>query len=310
MERSFAPFTGRVADVDIRSLRVFCAVVRNGGLSLAEAELQISLSAISRDIANLEGRTGLKLCTRGKSGFALTDAGRRFHKEALGLLQVVDNFGKQIGNLYADGRSAINVGVVDLLWSHPSGKITRILSAFSRAEKKAHLNMRLLSPNEIEHGVKGGTLDAGLVISRRKISSLSYEKLFVENNFLYCGQGHPLFDRPDDDMSLSEIRTYPFAGRVSPRVASMRWKLARQATCDGADLIAMLISTGDYLGFLPEHFVASLADATRFRAILPSKINASIPVFLVTRRPASDNKLVHSLVRITRRVNDEDRRDT
>ncbi len=64
-------FTGS----DIRLLRVFEAVVKNGGFTAAQGELNISQSTISNHITALEQRLGVTLHQRGRGGFWLTDKG-------------------------------------------------------------------------------------------------------------------------------------------------------------------------------------------------------------------------------------------
>nr|WP_207900463.1 LysR family transcriptional regulator [Shinella sp. JR1-6] len=57
-----------VTDVDLRLLRLFARVVRCGGFTAAQAELNMSQSNISMHIGNLERRLGYGLCERGKGG--------------------------------------------------------------------------------------------------------------------------------------------------------------------------------------------------------------------------------------------------
>ena len=62
---------GQLSDLDIRLLRVFRVIVECGGVSAAELELNISRSAISRHLKDLEIRMGgLNLCHRGRAGFS------------------------------------------------------------------------------------------------------------------------------------------------------------------------------------------------------------------------------------------------
>lgn len=70
-------FHGRIPidTADIRLFRIFVVVARAGGLTAAQPELNLSLSSVSEKIAALEQRFGLRLCNRGRSGFALTAEG-------------------------------------------------------------------------------------------------------------------------------------------------------------------------------------------------------------------------------------------
>jgi len=60
-------------DIDLRLLRVFKAVADAGGLSNAQAVLNLNPSTISTQLSTLEAQLGYTLCQRGRSGFKLTE---------------------------------------------------------------------------------------------------------------------------------------------------------------------------------------------------------------------------------------------
>ena len=72
----------RVADADLRLLRIFATVVECKGFAVAQAELNLSASSISGYISALEQRLGVRLCTRGRAGFSITDKGAVIYREA------------------------------------------------------------------------------------------------------------------------------------------------------------------------------------------------------------------------------------
>ncbi len=65
-----------LSDLDLRLIRVFLAIVDAGGISSAQATLNVGQSTISTQLATLETRLGYRLCERGRGGFALTVARR------------------------------------------------------------------------------------------------------------------------------------------------------------------------------------------------------------------------------------------
>ena len=73
----------QVSDFDIRLLKLFRSVVECGGFSAAESVLGIGRSAISQQMSDLEQRLGLRLCQRGRAGFALTEEGREVYQLSL-----------------------------------------------------------------------------------------------------------------------------------------------------------------------------------------------------------------------------------
>ncbi len=75
MARRREVLSGQLSDTDLRLLKIYRKVVECGGFSAAEIALQISRAAISMAMNDLETRLGLRLCQRGRGGFALTEEG-------------------------------------------------------------------------------------------------------------------------------------------------------------------------------------------------------------------------------------------
>jgi hypothetical protein len=62
-----------VRSLDLKLLKVFVAVVENGGFSAAQASLNVGQSTISGYMRDLELRLGMRLCNRGISVCALSN---------------------------------------------------------------------------------------------------------------------------------------------------------------------------------------------------------------------------------------------
>jgi len=91
---------GQVGDYEIRLLKVFKTVVECGGFSAAETVLNISRSTISVHMANLEQRLKLKLCSRGRAGFALTDEGAIIYESVRRLFSQLEDFRSTVNALH------------------------------------------------------------------------------------------------------------------------------------------------------------------------------------------------------------------
>ena len=87
----------RVSDADLRLLRIFATVVDCKGFAAAQADLNLSSPSISSYIAALEQRLGIRLCSRGRGGFALTDKGALIYREAQRLFGAVEEFAASAG---------------------------------------------------------------------------------------------------------------------------------------------------------------------------------------------------------------------
>jgi DNA-binding transcriptional LysR family regulator len=75
---------------EISDLRVFTRIVAAGSLSEAARRTFSSLPAVSRRLAALETRLGVRLIDRGPRRFTLTDEGSLLHERAVAILRDLD----------------------------------------------------------------------------------------------------------------------------------------------------------------------------------------------------------------------------
>ena len=106
-----------LADVDLRLLRVYQAVVRNRGLANAQDELGVTQATISNQLSQLEMRLGMRLCERGRSGFSLTEDGRLIFDASQNLFRSIDNFRSVVGSVRGELTGEVHFGTADAMWS-------------------------------------------------------------------------------------------------------------------------------------------------------------------------------------------------
>ena len=75
---------------EISDLRLLTQVVAAGSLTAAAERLDSSLPAVSRRLAALESRLGVRLIDRNARRFNLTEEGTLLHERALRILAEVD----------------------------------------------------------------------------------------------------------------------------------------------------------------------------------------------------------------------------
>lgn len=75
---------------DLLDLRIFSKVVATGSLSGAARELDLSLAVVSKRLASLEQRLGLRLMQRTTRRQSLTVEGQAFHERCIRILSEVD----------------------------------------------------------------------------------------------------------------------------------------------------------------------------------------------------------------------------
>ena len=281
---------GQLSDMDIRLLRVFKSVVECGGMAAAELELNIGTSTISRHIKDLETRLGLNLCRRGRAGFALSAEGEQIYTETLRLLAGADAFRSSVDEIHQRMGGQLNIAVFDKTASNPAAHIGAAIARFCELAPEVSLHLHVAPLNTIERGVLDGQFQVGVIPGHRSSDTLSYDELFAETMYLYCGAQHTLFQT---DLAVPEpadwdgLRAYDFAGLGyhSPNMEiSQQMRLARKATGYDQESIATLILSGKYLGFLPDHYAQPFVASGHMRAVKPELFRYACSFFCIVRR--------------------------
>lgn len=95
---------------EISDLRLFARVVAAGSLSEAARRIRSSLPAVSRRLAAMEKRLGVRLIERGPRRFALTDEGCLLHERAVAILRELDDAEAEASSKAKHPRGHLRVG--------------------------------------------------------------------------------------------------------------------------------------------------------------------------------------------------------
>lgn len=101
----------RVAMERSGEMEVFVRVVQEGGFSAAARTLDLTPSAVSKLIARLEDRLGVRLLARTTRALSLTEEGEAYHRSALRLLQELNEAEQILSRGTMRGRLRVNVSV-------------------------------------------------------------------------------------------------------------------------------------------------------------------------------------------------------
>lgn len=278
---------GQIGDMDLRLLRVFKAVVDCGGMAAAELELNIGTSTVSRHIKDLETRLGLTLCRRGRAGFALTPEGEKIYAQTSQLLAATDAFRSSVDEIHQRMGGQLQVAVFDKTASNPASHIAEAIAHFHAGAPDVGLNLHVATLTAIERGVLDGQFHVGIIPGHRASDVLDYTPLFDEHMLLYCGTHHALWNADHHALDWDTLAKHAFAGLGyhSPNMElSQRMRLPRRATGFDQESIATLILSGQFLGFLPDHYAESFVRRGLMQAVRPDLLNYACQFFAITRK--------------------------
>ncbi len=261
-----------IDNIDIRLIRIFIRVVEAGGLSAAQTDLNLSLSTISEKIAALEQRLGVTLCKRGRGGFQLTESGRMVFEECQRLTGTLDQFSRKVAGLRSNLGGTLSIGMVDNIISDPASPLSAGIAKLVEAAPALQLQLDIRSPGELLRDLVARKLDLAISSFPRMALGLSYIDLYEESHNFYCGAEHPLFPLADESIGIDEVRTHRIIGRSYWAARDIKiFAIANpHATVSNMEAEAMLILSGCFLGYLPDHYAAQFVAAGRMRPIRPN----------------------------------------
>ena len=150
--------------MDLPSLIVlFARVVDAGSFSAASRELEQSPSAVSKQIARLEDRVGVRLLVRSKHGVSLTEDGQVFYEQCAEIRQRIDiaeemvvSFGDHpkgqlhVAATVAFGKAQILPVLPSFMQAHPEVRISVDLSDRKRDFAHEQIDVAVLFTEQIE----------------------------------------------------------------------------------------------------------------------------------------------------------------
>jgi DNA-binding transcriptional LysR family regulator len=181
---------------EMSELRLFARMVAAGSLSETARRLNSSLPAMSRRLAGLERRLGVRLVDRSTRRFTLTEEGSRYHDRAVKILADLDEAEAEISATVVSPQGHIRVGAPLEIGRR---RFAPLIAEFSRKYPRITIELSL---SEAFVDVIGDDLDVGVhadhraganVITRKILSS---RRVLVASPDYLAKHGAPA--KPDD----------------------------------------------------------------------------------------------------------------
>ncbi|MGR3615413.1 MAG: LysR family transcriptional regulator [Paracoccaceae bacterium] len=298
-----------LSKADLHLLYVFCKVVDARGFSAAQITLNVAASTISRQISDLETRLGMRLCQRGRKGFRLTDKGEIVYAASHKLFSALDQFGETVDGTRGKLVGRLTVAAIDNWVFNNDAPIMGALEEFTRIAPDVAIEMHSLAPDNIEVAVQNGQIALGVGVFHKHKPGLIYETLGFERIGLYCSSGHPLFFADTTAQVEEHLSQSNFCKRAylnEDLVAPVSQGLKSTASAHQIEGVAMMVLTGQYIGYLPESFASIWLREGRMRSIGDGMFDLKSEIKLVRPRGVEPNLVIRTffdLVRKSARLN-------
>ncbi len=157
--------------MEIRVLRYFIQIAREGNMSRAAEVLHVSQPTLSKQMTDLESELGKKLFIRTSSGLNLTDEGMLLRKRAEDILEMVDKTTDEFKSLDNITGGDVQIGCAE---SYQIKYLAQVIQKL----KKEYPDLRYhLSSGNTEHvteRLNKGLLDFAVIVQPPDLSKYNY----------------------------------------------------------------------------------------------------------------------------------------
>lgn len=156
---------------EISDLRLFVRIVAAGSLSETARRINSSLPAVSRRLAAMESRLGVRLINRGSRHFSLTEEGALLHERGLVILGELDTTEAEVSARLNTPQGHIRIGAPLEIGRR---RIAPLIAGFSARYPRVTIEL-VLSDSFTD--VAGDDLDVGLLIDKPTDTSMISRRL-------------------------------------------------------------------------------------------------------------------------------------
>lgn len=237
-----------------RFLRYFLAVGRLGSIRKAADELNVSASAIDRQILNAEAIFGMPLFERLPSGLRLTAAGEALMATGGRWQKSLAELRMQIQDLQGLKRGHVDIAIIDAL---TKGAVPALIQSVQAQYPGITIGLHVMGSEAIRTAITRGDVDFGIGFEPQSIRDLTV-RAFAEIALGFVSlPGHPLARRREARFSACAgepviVPMPPLAvhQQVAVLEATSQLPLERKVASNNIQAIIALVQQGVGIGLL------------------------------------------------------------
>ncbi|WP_299737540.1 LysR family transcriptional regulator [uncultured Roseobacter sp.] len=191
-----------------RQVRYFLAVVDAGQVSAAARALNVSQSAVSLSIKDMECLLGTDLFERLPTGLRLTKAGQQFRHHAH---DIAASFEAAVKSVETGSDQATGEVRLGMSWTLSSYFAFPVIEHFARQHPQIEVQLVEETRETLEQALLKGQLDLALVLTSNLTGGvgLKSKTLHRSHRRLWTSLDHPLTGQKN--VSLADVAQYPYA---------------------------------------------------------------------------------------------------
>lgn len=157
--------------MEIRTLRYFLAIAREGSLTNAANFLHLSQPSLSRQMKELEEELGEKLFIRGSHGVSLSGEGMILRKRAEEIVSMVEKTQAEFGSMKQDVAGDVYIGGGE---TDAVKLLARVVRELQEAHPNIHYHLYSGNSQDVTERLDRGLLDFGVLVQPADVSRYDY----------------------------------------------------------------------------------------------------------------------------------------
>ncbi|MGE6357867.1 cidABC operon transcriptional activator CidR [Staphylococcus capitis] len=250
--------------MEIKQIKYFVEVVRQGGMTQASEHLYIAQSTISKAIKNIENEYDITLFDRSQKQIKLTDIGQTFYDNSLEILALFEKLSLEMNDVVNVQKGHIKIGL------SPMMNVQMFTNALNQFHK--------LYPNVTYEVIEGGgkivenltandDVDIGITTLPVDHSLFHSVSLYNEELLLVVSNDHHLSDM--EKVDLAELKNEEFVlfhddyylkDQIIENCKRIGFYPKTVANISQISFIANLIQQGIGISIVPESLVRLMGD--------------------------------------------------
>ncbi len=273
--------------MDLASLQVFQAVVREQSFSRAAEKLYRTQPAVSISIRKLEEWVGQPLFVRGSGTQTLTDAGLLLVEYADRMLNLREEIGKGMKELRGLERGQVSLGVNE----SSIHALLPALARFRQLHSGIHVKVHRVFSRDVPREVMNHHLDIGVISYLPEERDLETVECYRDSLVLVVWPGHRLAKRREVDISdlrqetfVAHIVESPYRQRVVQMFARHRVPLLMDVELPTIESIKLFVEMKQGVAIVPRMCVEREVASGDLRELRIHQMRVTRKLYLVYRR--------------------------
>ena len=288
----------------LETLRLYCDIVRLQSFSRAAAVRQVSQSAASQAVQQLEAELGAQLIDRSKRPFSVTPEGRAYHEACRALIQGYDQAVAGVTAMRGQVSGTVRVAAIYSVGLHD---MSRHVQRFSALHPQAKVRLDYLHPHKVVEAVREDEADLGILSYPQATRTIEVIPLREEPMVFVCPPGHRLARRGsvggaelDGEAFVAFDRDLQIRKAIDRVLKGQGIQVNVVMEFDNIETIKQAIVLGAGVGILPDPTVRREV-ANKSLVAVPVAFSGLVrPIGIIHRRGQRFNRAVIRFVDVVR----------